>query len=155
MHFTNVPCLNHKWDSQPYFSLCKGAKSAKPVWNCIKFILMNFSLQRCIPHHHHHLIRYYVVFSRLSDRQDEEMDYLNLFIDYHYKSIVSIIWARHILTLHLSHANWRKLKLSHYWQLQEHSCTLCNFYQVESDHTFSSCNPLSMEDEETLILLYH
>ena len=37
------------------------------------------------------LIRYYVVFSRLSDRQNEEMDYLNLFIDYHYKSIVSII----------------------------------------------------------------
>ena len=101
------------------------------------------------------LIWYHIVFSRLLDRQDEEMDYLNLFIDYHYKSIVSIIWARHILTLHLSHANWRKLKLSHYWQLQERSCTLCNFYQIESYHTFSSCNPLSMEDEETLILLYH
>ena len=61
------------------------------------------------------LIRYYIVLSRLSDRQDKEMDYLNLFIDYHYKSIVSIIWGRHILTLHLSHANWRKLKLSHCW----------------------------------------
>ena len=37
------------------------------------------------------MIWYYIVFSQLSDRQDEEMDYLNLFIDYHYKSIVSII----------------------------------------------------------------
>ena len=34
---------------------------------------------------------------------------LNLFIDYHYKSIVSIIRAKHVLTLHLSTANWRKL----------------------------------------------
>ena len=40
------------------------------------------------------MIRYYIVFSQLLDRQDEEMDYLNIFIDYQYKSIVSIIWAK-------------------------------------------------------------
>ena len=85
-----------------------------------------------------------VVLSRLLYRQDKRMDELNLFIDYHYKSIVSIIWARHVLTLHLSHANWGKLKHSLYWPLQERSCTLCNFYQIESYQTFSSCNPLSM-----------
>ena len=101
------------------------------------------------------LIWYCVVFSQLSYRQDKRMDELNLFIDYHYKSIVSIIWARHVLTLHLSHTNWRKLKLSHCCQLQEHSFMLFNFYQIESYHTFSGCNPLLMEDEETLILLYH
>ena len=40
-------------------------------------------------------------------RQVKEMDNLNLFIDYHYKYIVSIIRVKHILTLHLSTANWR------------------------------------------------
>ena len=33
---------------------------------------------------------------------------LHLFIDYHYKSIVSIIRERHVLTLHLSTANCRR-----------------------------------------------
>ena len=47
----------------------------------------------------------FVVLSRLSYKQDKRMDKLNLFIDYHYKSIVSVIRARHVLTLHLSHAN--------------------------------------------------
>ena len=41
-------------------------------------------------------------------RQVKEMDNLNLFIDYHYKYIVSIIRERHILTLHLSTANCRR-----------------------------------------------
>ena len=36
---------------------------------------------------------------------DERMDELTRFIDYHYKSIVSTIRARHVLTLHLSTAN--------------------------------------------------
>ena len=39
--------------------------------------------------------------------QVKEMDNLNLFIDSHYKYIVSIIKVKHILTLHLSAANWR------------------------------------------------
>ena len=39
----------------------------------------------------------------------ERMVILNLFIDYHYKSIVSTIRAKHVLTLHLSTASWRKL----------------------------------------------
>ena len=43
----------------------------------------------------------------MSHKQDKEMDNLNLFIDYHYKYIVSIIRVKHILTLHLSTANWR------------------------------------------------
>ena len=37
--------------------------------------------------------------------QVKEMDNLNLFIDSHYKYIVSIIRVKHILTLHLSTAN--------------------------------------------------
>ena len=37
--------------------------------------------------------------------QVKEMDNLNLFIDSHYKYIVSIIRVKHILTLHLSAAN--------------------------------------------------
>ena len=44
---------------------------------------------------------------------------------------------------------------AHYWQLlQECSCTLCNFYQIESYHSSSSCNPVSMQINGTLILLY-
>ena len=39
--------------------------------------------------------------------QVKEMDNLNLFIDSHYKYTVSIIRVKHILTLHLSTANWR------------------------------------------------
>ena len=81
----------------------------------------------------------------LSDRQDKRMDELNLFINYHTKYIVSIIWARHVLTLHLSNANCCKPgSATLYWQLQEDSCMLCNFYQIRSYQTFSSCNPLLM-----------
>ena len=43
--------------------------------------------------------------SCMSHKQDKEMDNLNLFIDYHYKSIVSIIRVKHILTFQLSTAN--------------------------------------------------
>ena len=39
-------------------------------------------------------------------KQVEEMVILHLFIEHHYKSIVSIIRERHVLTLHLSTANW-------------------------------------------------
>ena len=94
-------------------------------------------------------IWWFVVLSQLSYRQDKRMDELNLFLDYHYKSIVSIIWARHVLTLHLSHANWRKLKLSHYWQLQKCSCTLCNFYQIESYHSSSKLSPFQCNNMES------
>ena len=52
--------------------------------------------------------------------QVKEMDNLNLFIDSHYKYIVSIIRVKHILTLHSSTANWRIL--THYWLLQERGC---------------------------------
>ena len=45
------------------------------------------------------------LYSCMSHKQDKEMDNLNLFIDYHYKYIVSIIRVKHILTLHLSTAN--------------------------------------------------
>ena len=38
-------------------------------------------------------------------RQVKEMVILHLFIEHHYKSIVSIIRERHVLTLHLSTAN--------------------------------------------------
>ena len=86
-------------------------------------------------------IWWFIVLSQLSYRQDKRMDELNIFIDYHYKSIVSIIWARHALTLHLSHANWGKLKLSLYWQLQECSCMLCNLYQIESYHSSLKLSP--------------
>ena len=41
--------------------------------------------------------------------QVKEMVNLNLFIDSHYKYIVSIIRVKLILTLHLSTVNWRIL----------------------------------------------
>ena len=106
---------------------------------------------------HHNLILVFVtLLNELSYRQDKRMDELNLFIDYHTKYIVSIIWARPSLLFTcpmLTGVSPATFPLC--WQLQECSCTLCNFSQIESYQTFSSCNPLSMEDEETLILLYH
>ena len=46
-----------------------------------------------------------IVVALLSYKQVEEAVILHLFIDYHYKSIVSTIRERHVLTLHLSTAN--------------------------------------------------
>ena len=45
----------------------------------------------------------------MSDRQVKMINILSRFIDYHLQSIVSIIRAKHVLTLHLTTANWRKL----------------------------------------------
>ena len=58
-----------------------------------------------------HVINVFVVssmYSCKSYKQVEEMVILHLFIEHHYKSIVSIIRERHVLTLHLSTANCRK-----------------------------------------------
>ena len=77
--------------------------------------------------------------------QVKEMDNLNLFIDSHYKYIVLSIRERHVLTLHLSTANWRIL-------LTTGCCcknaaasplhTLCNFCQVESIPQFLKLWPV-------------
>ena len=48
------------------------------------------------------------LYSCKSYKQVEEMVILHLFIEHHYKSIVSIIRERHVLTLHLSTANCRR-----------------------------------------------
>ena len=92
-------------------------------------------------------------------KQVEEMDNLNLFIDYHYKSIVSIIRERHVLTLHLSTANCRR-KLTT-------GCCCKNtavlyytryaiyFYQIESIPQFLELWPISMHfDGTNFTLLY-
>ena len=87
-------------------------------------------------------------------RQVEEMDNLNLFIDYHYKSIASIIRVKHILTPHLSTANWR-IKLTT-------GCCCKNvaahyaiyFCLVESIPQFLKLWPISMHFDGMLILLY-
>ena len=50
-----------------------------------------------------------LLYSCVTYRQVKEMVNLNLFIDSHYKYIVSIIRVKHILTLHLSTANCRIL----------------------------------------------
>ena len=83
---------------------------------------------------------------------------LHLFIDYHYKSIVSIIRKRHVLTLHLSTANCRR-KLTTGCCCKNTAALYCTcyaiyFYQIESYHSSLSCGPLSMHFNGTLILLY-
>ena len=41
------------------------------------------------------------------------MDELNLFIEHYLKYIVSIIWQRYVLTLHLSHTKcWKAFNFS-------------------------------------------
>ena len=86
------------------------------------------------------------------------MDILHLFTDHHYKSIVSIIRERHVLTLHLSTANCRReLTTGCCWRnVAALYCThyAIYFYQIESYHGSLSCGPLSMHFNGTLILLY-
>ena len=49
----------------------------------------------------------------LLQTQEERMDELNLFIEHYSKYIVSIIWQRYVLTLHLSHSNcWKAFYFS-------------------------------------------
>ena len=93
-----------------------------------------------------------ILLSLLSDRQVKIMNILTRFIDYHYKSIVSIIRAKHVFTLHLSTANWRKLTGS--CCKNAHAHYVISFYQIESYHSSLSCGPLSMHFDGTLILLY-
>ena len=83
---------------------------------------------------------------------------LHLFIDYHYKSIVSIIRERHVLTLHLSTANCRRKLTTGCCCKNVAACcmlhTLCNFYHIESIPQFLKFWPISMHSDGTLILLY-
>ena len=83
---------------------------------------------------------------------------LHLFIDYHYKSIVSIIRESNVLTLHLSTANCRR-KLTTGCCCKNVAALYCTryaiyFYQIVSYHSSSSCGPFSMHFDGTLILLY-
>ena len=90
--------------------------------------------------------------------QVKEMVNLNLFIDSHYKYIVSIIRVKHILTLHLSTANWRISSLlaaaARMWLLLYCSCYAISFCLVESIPQFHELWLLSMHREWDLILLY-
>ena len=96
------------------------------------------------------------LYSCKSYKQVEEMVILHLFIEHHYKSIVSIIRERHVLTLHLSTANCRR-KLTTGCCCKNAAalyCTLCNFCQIESIPQFLKLWPISMHFDGTLILLY-
>ena len=101
-------------------------------------VIMNSSLYSCMLH-----------------KQDKEMDNQNLFIDYHYKSIVSTIRERHVLTLHLSTANCRR-------KLTTSSCcknvdACCTHYVIPPDRViphFLELWPILMHFNGTLTLLY-
>ena len=79
------------------------------------------------------------------------MDELNLFIEYYSKYIVSIIWQRYVLTLHLTHANYFKDAN------KSGSCLLvvaAHSHVIESYQSSLSFDPLVMPNIGTLILLY-
>ena len=83
---------------------------------------------------------------------------LHLFIEHHYKSIVSIIRERHVLTLHLSTANCRR-KLTTGYCCKNVAALYCThyaiyFYQIESIPQFLELWPISMHRDGNLILLY-
>ena len=98
------------------------------------------------------------LYSCKSYKQVEEMVILHLFIEHHYKSIVSIIRERHVLTLHLSTVNCRRKLTTGSCCKNAAACcmlhTLCNFYQIESIPQFLELWPISMHFDGTLILLY-
>ena len=89
-------------------------------------------------------------------RQVKEMDNLNLFIDYHYKCIVSIIRVKHILTLHLSTANWRIKLTTGCCCKNAASCYAISFCLVESIPQFLELWPIPMHVQGTsnFTLLY-
>ena len=74
---------------------------------------------------------------------------LHLFIDYHYKSIVSIIRERHVLTLHLSTANCRR-KLTTGCCCKNAAALYCTCYAIFLPELW----PISKHFDGTLILLY-
>ena len=92
--------------------------------------------------------------NNLLQTQEERMGELNLFIEHYSKYIVSIIWQRYILTLHLSHANCCKALNASCSCCQFFSYMLCNFYLIESYQSSLIFNPLVMLNIGTLILLY-
>ena len=97
------------------------------------------------------------LYSCKSYKQVEEMDIIHLFIDYHYKSIVSIIRERHVLTLHLSTANCRR-KLTTGCCCKNAAALYCTCYAIFLPDRvipqFLELWPISMHFDGTLILLY-
>ena len=89
-------------------------------------------------------------------KQVKEMDNLNLFIDYHCKYIVSIIRVKHILTLHLSTANWRIKLTTGYCCKNVASCYAISFCLVESIPQFLELWPIPMcvQGTSNFTLLY-
>ena len=83
--------------------------------------------------------------------------FYNYLLKHHYKSIVLIIRERHVLTLHLSTANWR-IKLTTGCCCKNaatlHYTHYAIFYQIESYHSSSSCGRYSMHFDGTINLLY-
>ena len=107
-----------------------------------------------------HVINVFVVsslYSCKSYKQVEEMDILHLFINYHYKSIVSIISERHVLTHHLSTANCRR-KLTTGCCCKNVAALCCTHYAIFLPDRvipqFLELWPISMHFDGTLILLY-
>ena len=108
-----------------------------------------------------HVINVFIassLYSCKSYKQVEEMVILHLFIEHHYKSIVSIIRERHVLTLHLSTANCRR-ELTTGCCCKNAAALYCThyaiyFYQIESIPQLLELWPISMHFDGTLILLY-
>ena len=117
--------------------------------------VFNFELILC-------LSRYYCIYSShvitplinsslyscVTCRQVKGMVTLNLFIESHYKYIVSIIRVKHILTLHLSTANCRVLTTTGCCcknvAATQCSCYGIYFCLVESIPQFLECWPMPM-----------
>ena len=81
------------------------------------------------------------------------MDELNLFIDYNSKYIVSIIWPRYVLTLHLSHTNCCK-SCNASGSCCQFAPTCYVIHLIESYQSSSRIKPFRMLNNGTLILLY-
>ena len=98
------------------------------------------------------------MYSSVTHRQVKGMVKLNLFIEHHYKYMISIIRERHILTLHLSTANCRILTTTGCCCKNAAAITQCSHYVsfclVESIPQFLELWPMPMHFELDLVLLY-
>ena len=100
--------LNEALEREPYYT-CSIEEIIGKFYGMTKFTIADFNKGYCCIVNVH-IINVFIVSSLYSCemyKQVEEMVILHLFIEHHYKSIVSIIRVKHILTLHLSTANCR------------------------------------------------
>ena len=127
-------------------------------------VLTPWNVMSCCLSHYYCIVNNHVIVAFINSslyscemyKQVKEMVTLHLFIAHHYKYIVLSIRERHILTLHLSTANWRIKLTTGCCCNNVASCYAISFCLVESIPQFLELWPIPMRVQGTsnFTLLY-